>query len=210
MTRGEGDLGAVELPDASSTPLTGLLAVRRSVKEFSDAPLGLTELAGALRHAAGQTGPGPGSRSYAAARARYLVGVTVVVGQVSGLPAAAYRYCGPRHELTPAAPGDHREALAAATVDAHWLARCPVLVLLSADPAAAADHFGELGPGQGERFAWLEAGLIAQNLYLWAAAAGLGTVFIGGLDAPAVARAAHPLLPAGESVLGLLPLGRPS
>lgn len=138
------------------------------------------------------------------------MGVTVVAGQVRGLPAAAYRYRGARHELTPVAPGDHREALAAATVDAHWLARCPVLVLLSADTTAADDHFRELGPAQGERFAWFEAGLIAQNLYLWAAAAGLGTVFIGGLDAPAVARAAHPLLPAGESVLGLLPLGRPS
>ena len=135
-------------------------------------------------------------------------GPGVGVGEES--PGERCEHRGARHELTPVAPGDHREALAAATVDAHWLARCPVLVLLSADTTAADDHFRELGPAQGERFAWFEAGLIAQNLYLWAAAAGLGTVFIGGLDAPAVAQAAHPLLPAGESVLGLLPLGRPS
>lgn len=205
MRHREG-LDPVELPDGSSTALTGLLAARRSVKEISDEPLGLVELAGALWHAAGRAGTG--RQSHASARAQYLVAVTVVVGEVDDLPVAAYRYGG-GHELTHVAPGDHREALAVATVDAHWLARCPALVLLSADTAAANDSFRELGSAQGERFAWLEAGLIAQNLYLWAAAAGLGTVFVGGLLEPAITRAAAPLLPAGQTVLGVMPLGRP-
>ncbi|WP_324652456.1 hypothetical protein [Georgenia sp. H159] len=48
-----------------------------------------------------------------------------------------------------------------------------MVVMLCADLAAANEGFEELGTRHGERFACVEACLVAQNLYLWAAGAGL-------------------------------------
>ncbi|MGC0274083.1 nitroreductase family protein [Pseudactinotalea sp. Z1739] len=173
------------------------------MRSFPEVALGIADVGGALRHAAGRvTGA-----AHASARAQYLVTATAIIGQVRGLAPGAYEYDGAVHRLTMRACDDHRERLARATVDASWAAHCPMLVLLSTRAEHADGYFAELGPGQGERFAWLEAGLIAQNLYLWASATGHGTVFIGGLDRPAMADAAAPLLPAGHTVLGIMPLG---
>lgn len=194
---------SVALPSGPETPLSPLLVHRRSVKSFPDSVLGIADLGGALRHAAGRvTGA-----AHATARGQYLVTVTAIIGQVRDLASGAYEYDGAVHRLTRRTAGDHRERLARATVDAAWAAHCPMLVLLSTHAEHADGYFAELGPGQGERFAWLEAGLIAQNLYLWASATGHGTVFIGGLDAPAMADAAAPLLPTGHTALGIMPLG---
>ncbi|MGC0251483.1 nitroreductase family protein [Pseudactinotalea sp. Z1748] len=203
MTGTDAGTLSVPLPCGPETPLTPLLARRRSVKSFPEAALGIADVGGALRHAASRvTGA-----AHASARGQYLVAVTAIIGRVRGLAPGAYEYDGAVHRLTMRTAGDHRERLAGATVDAPWLAPCPMLVLLSTHTEHAEGYFAELGGGQGERFAWLEAGLIAQNLYLWASATGHGTVFIGGLDAPAMADAAAPLLPTGHTVLGIMPLG---
>ncbi|WP_434080830.1 nitroreductase family protein [Sanguibacter sp. Z1732] len=139
------------------------------MKSFPDSVLGIADLGGALRHAAGRvTGA-----AHATARGQYLVTVTAIIGQVRDLASGAYEYDGAVHRLTRRTAGDHRERLARATVDAAWAAHCPMLVLLSTHAEHADGYFAELGPGQGERFAWLEAGLIAQNLYLWASATGM-------------------------------------
>lgn len=206
------DRGVVTLPPGEGTALSPLLSGRRSVKELDGEPMALEDVAGLVRHAAGVDGAG--RPTYASARAQYLVSVTLVAGEVTGLRPGAYRYLGDRHALRTMRVGDVRPALAAATVDAPWLAGAPAVLVLSAQLDAADDYFAELGPGQGERFAWLEAGLITQNAYLWAAATGWGTVFIGGLDQAGLDQAGlpgvAPLVPGGEQVLGLLPVGRPA
>lgn len=205
VDRGTGAL--VALPPGEGTALSPLLTDRRSVKDVTDEPLALAEVASLLRHAAGVDGAG--RPTYASARAQYLVSVTLVAGEVVGLRPGAYRYLGDRHSLRTHRLGELRSELAAATVDAHWLVAVPAALVLSADLNAANDYFAELSPGKGERFAWLEAGLITQNAYLWAATTGLGTAFIGGLDQAGLARVA-PVVPEGEQVLGLLPVGWPA
>lgn len=85
-----------------------------------------------------------------------------------------------------------------------------MVLLLSVDVAAANDAFAGQGPGRGERFCWIEAGLIAQNVHLWAAENALGTVVLGGLDDAGMCAATRDLLPPSHTVLGLLPIGRPT
>lgn len=60
------------------------------------------------------------------------------------------------------------------------------------------------------RFCWLEAGLLTQNIYLWAADNGLGTVFVGGLDPTKTQAVTASWLPSSHSVLGILPIGHPA
>jgi len=83
------------------------------------------------------------------------------------------------------------------------------MVLLSADLDAARERFPDQPPEHGERFVWLEAGHAAQNLYLWAAERGLGTVLLAGIDDDAAATTCTGLLPRGHRLLGILPLGHP-
>lgn|GEM_PF-7064129 len=148
------------------------------------------------------------SRPYGSAHGRYDVLVTVVTAAVQGLPPAAYRYLPDEHALLRCSEqGDHRATLAYATVDAAWLTQCPVALILSADLAAANRAFDTQQAGRGERFCWLEAGLLTQNVYLWAADNGLGTVFLGGLDPAKTQAATASWLPSSHSVLGVLPIG---
>lgn len=83
-------------------------------------------------------------------------------------------------------------------------------LLLSADLAAANDAFKAQGPSKGERFCWFEAGLLVQNIYLWAAENALGTVFLGSLDLQKMQTAAKDLVPPSRTVPGLLPIGYPA
>ncbi|WP_221584879.1 SagB/ThcOx family dehydrogenase [Microbacterium sp. G2-8] len=193
----------IRLPDGPAASFAAAVAARRSTKTFRADPLPLDLLAAALRHAASRTE----ARPHASARARYLVGTTIIAGEVDGLTRGAYRYDAASHELAPTRSGDVRRSLADATIDAAWLARCPAIIALSADPARADAGFEELDRGQGERFAWFEAGMIAQTLHLWAADAGLGTAVIGGFDSAAMPQAADGLVPEGHRILALLPLG---
>ncbi|WP_372491644.1 nitroreductase family protein [Gordonia zhenghanii] len=55
----------------------------------------------------------------------------------------------------------------------------------------------------------METGLIAQNIYLWAAENGLGTVLIGGLDDQAIAAASAPWLGPAQTVTAVMPIGIP-
>lgn len=188
--------------------LAALLRHRRSVKSYSSDELSIETL-GQLLNTAFGVGPGH-QRPYGSAYARYDITVTAIAVEVTGLAPAAYHYLAEDHALTAGQEGDHRPLLAQATLDAAWITECPVTLLLSADLDAANEAFEAQGTDRGERFCWFEAGLLAQNVYLWAAENALGTVFLGGLDFREMQRAAEGLVPASHTVLGLLPIGYPA
>ncbi|GAA4802694.1 SagB/ThcOx family dehydrogenase [Tomitella cavernea] len=182
-----------------------LLAARASTKSFSDAPVPVQLLTRLLAVAVGDRADG--GRAYPSAHALHPVDVFVAVGKVDGLQAGAYRFDNPEHALTPGARGDHRRALAQATLDAGWAAECPALLLLTADLDAADRAFDTQGSARGSRYCWIEVGAIAENIHICAAALGLGTVFLGGIDDDAMRTAAEPIVEGSRSVLGLMPLG---
>ena len=96
------------------------------------------------------------------------------------------------------------------TLDAQWLTGCPSAIVLSADITASRRRFAQQSSTHGERFVWIESGHAAHSVYLWAAQRGLGTCLIAGLDDDATARTAGELVPAGHTVVGILPLGHPA
>lgn len=115
------------------------------------------------------------------------------------------------HKLVVGRSGDHRGRIAASTIDAcDWLADCPALLLLTADLDAAHVRFDDLPEGSGERFVWLEAGLLTQNVYLSATEQGLGTCIIAGFEDDVMTTACRDLIPKRHGVLGILALGRAS
>lgn len=109
--------------------------------------------------------------------------------------------------------GDLRATVAETTlVDADWVRVAPALLLLTADLAAANAHFAEQPPlgRRGERYVWLEAGHISQNIYLRATELGLGAALVAGLDDEALLAHEPRVVPAGHHPLGLIAVGHPA
>ncbi|WP_182358539.1 SagB/ThcOx family dehydrogenase [Tomitella gaofuii] len=182
-----------------------VLAARTSTKPLSAEPLPAAQL---IRLLDGAVGERPdGSRRYPSAHAHYPVDVFVAVGGIDGLQSGAYLFHAAESSMIPVTQRDHRHALARATLDAAWAAESPALLLLAADLDAAGRAFQAQGRGRGARYCWIEAGAVVQNVHLCAAALGLGTVFLGGIDDDAMRAAAQPVVGSSRSVLGLLPLG---
>ncbi|WP_191089859.1 nitroreductase family protein [Nesterenkonia ebinurensis] len=129
---------------------------------------------------------------------------------LDGLSPGTYRYLPAEHSLAVFEQGDHHAGLTVGTLDAAWLKGCPLILILSADLTAADRAFEVQETGRGERFCWFEAGLVSQNIYLWAAENGFGTVFLGGLDYAKTRSATERWMPASHTVLGMLPFGYPA
>ena len=197
----------VPLPLSQDTgAVAELLQHRRSSKSYRGDRIDLVTLSRLLSTTVGMVPEQ--RRPYGSAHARYDVMVTVVVAAVDGLVPAVYRYVPTEHSLVCTAEGQRISSITGSTLDADWLTECPVVLMLSADLSAANDAFEDQGPGRGERFCWFEAGLIAQNIYLWVAENALGTVFLGGLDSTRMQVAVEGMIPPSHTVLGLLPIGR--
>ncbi|WP_110588950.1 nitroreductase family protein [Microbacterium suaedae] len=185
--------------------LDALLARRRSTKRFSARPLALHALASlvqAVFHA------DEGRHTYASAHARYPVAASLVVGGVDGLEQGTFGLTG--GSLDRLDDEDHRAALAAASLDAPWLAACPALIVLTADLAVENEAFAAQGPAQGERFVAMEAGMIAQSVHLAAEDRSLGTVLIAGIDRVRAHQIPSSVVPSGHELLGIMPIGHPA
>ncbi len=167
------------------TPLQELLRRRRTSRTFAERPLGRDDLASLLWAACGETGDG--LRTSPSAHALQLVTVSVIDGD------------------------DRASVSATSLVDEDWLRTAAVLLLLSADLSSATEHFAEQPPlgRRGERYAWLEAGHISQNLYLRATEMGLGVALVAGLDDDALLRHQPRVVPGGHHPLGLIAIGHP-
>ncbi|WP_162893186.1 SagB/ThcOx family dehydrogenase [Microbacterium halotolerans] len=185
--------------------LNVLLAARRSTKSFAATSLQVGELDRLLSAVFGVAPDG--RRSYGSAHARYPVTATVVVGDVRGLASGSYRITGSGGLQEPEY-GDQRELIAQSTIDAHWAASCPALLVLSANVGAERAEFASQAEGRGERFIAIEVGLIAQTVHLVAAGLDLGTVLIAGVQDEAARRLPESIVPPGDELLAVMPLGR--
>ena len=212
---GSGSPSSLAAPDGQVIPLasgsTGTLAAvlrgRRSTKSTPGGSLASGALADLLVQTVGERPDG--TRPYGSAHARYAVRVTVFAAEVDGVPAGVYGYDPTGTALHLRERGDHRSSLAAATIDGAWIDACPLILMLSADLGAAREAFAAQSPDRGEQFCWLEAGLLTQNIHLWASDRDLGTVFIGGLRSHEVQNLSRTWTPDGHTVLGLLPVCHP-
>jgi SagB-type dehydrogenase family enzyme len=101
--------------------------------------------------------------------------VYVAIRRVEGVPQGLHHYEPDRHVLAELRSGDPASHLAAVLIDpAH--ARTPVLVILAASFQRSRFKYGL----RAFRFVLLEAGHVAQNVLLAAAALNLSALPIGG------------------------------
>lgn len=179
------------------------LSLRRSTRDFAGDPLELGDVGQLLWAAQGVTSAS-GGRTAPSAGGLHPLEVYLVAGAVAGLPPGMYRYRPGAGDLQLLGRGDLRADLAEAALGQAAITAAPASLVLAARPERTAAKYGD----RADRFVALEAGHAAQNVYLQAAARGLGTVSIGSFGDDAVRSVLG--LPDREVPMYVMPVGRTS
>ena len=196
----------IALPESAKgdpSSLESILVQRASVREFRRKPLSLAQVGQLLWAAQGINRPG-GYRTAPSAGALYPLEVLVAAGQVSELKPGVYRYHPREHALALLGAGDVRADLAAAALDQTWMSDAPVVFVITAVFERNTVKYGQ----RGYRYVYMEVGHTSQNIYLQAAALGLGTVAVGAFYDTRVQQILS--LPGSEQPLCLMPTGLPA
>jgi len=194
----------IPLPEARREgPMSAEAALwaRRSTRELAPDALSLADAAQLLWAAQGKNRP-DGHRTAPSAMAAYPLEVYLVAGRVEGLAPGVYHYRSATHDIVLAQAGDRRAELTTAPGrQPGWAASAPLIVVFAAAWERATGRFGP----RTERLVAMEVGHSAQNVYIQAAALGLGTTFMAGFNDSAMTRALAP----GDRAMGVMPVGRP-
>ena len=177
------------------------LSERRSVRDFRPLPLSLAEVS-QLLWAAQDVTHASRFRSAPSAGATYPLELYAAVGNVGGLQSGLYRYLVREHALVRLGVGDIRAELAAAALGQTWVAAGALSLVISAVYHRTTGRYGS----RGERYVHMEAGHASQNVYLQAAALGLGTVAVGAFDDDQVTAVCG--MVEDEVPLYIMPIGR--
>lgn len=178
------------------------LRTRRSVRAFRSEALTLAQLGQLLWAAQGIT-DADGHRTAPSAGARYPIEIYVVAGDVPDLAAGVYRYRPAEHALDSHLSADVRAGLAAAAAGQDWITQAPVVLAIASVDERTRVRYRD----RTDRYVAIEAGHVGQNVYLQAAALGLGTTTVGAFQDERVAAVLQ--VERGERVLTLMPVGRP-
>jgi SagB-type dehydrogenase family enzyme len=200
VARGVADEKTSALPSpvlAGHMSLEEALARRRSIRQFTDEPLSLKEIAQLCWAGQGITDETLGFRASPSAGALYPIELYVVTTR----DVAHYR---PKdHTLQDHADGDHRQALQKAALDQAVIGRAPACFVITAVIERTARKYGQ----RARRYCLLEAGHVAQNILLQATVMDLGGTPVGAFNDDQVNAALK--LPKNHRVLYLLPIGHP-
>ncbi len=202
MASGNGEVALPKPRLEGDVAVERALALRRSVRAFAPEPLPLSTVSQLLWAAQGITDPA-GLRTAPSAGALYPLEVYLVAGAVTGVRAGVYRYEPRHHRLILESEGDPRAGVAKAALDQDWVAEAPAIVVLAAVYERTARKYAK----RAARYVHMEVGHAAQNVYLQAAALGLGTTLVGGFRDEEIARVLG--LPGDAKPLALLPVGKP-
>lgn len=192
------------------------LKSRQSVREYRDVPLSLAEVSQILWAAQGFTRERKepparwnpkyewqgGLRTAPSAGALYPMEIYLLAGKVEGLPAGLYKYLPKNHALKKAAGVDKRKQLCQAALNQPQIEKASAVIVMATVYERTSYKYGE----RAERYVHMEAGSIAENIYLQATALSLGTVLIGAFSDQDVKKVLA--LPSDEYPLVIMPLGQ--
>lgn len=165
-----GDITLPPPDKKGGKPLMQVLNERQSTRAFEDRALPLEVLSSLLWAAQGVNREDPDYRTAPSSRNSNEIEIYVI------LPDGAYLYEPEPHKLTKVMPGDLR----AATGTQEFVAYAPLNLVYVANQSKQP---GDFDARRKLTTACADVGFIGQNVYLFCASAGLGTVFRAMLDA---------------------------
>lgn len=163
-------LKVMELPAprrSGGTPLLTALERRHSTREYTDQPLSLQTVSDLLWAAFG-VNRASGDRT--APYWRHIMVIDLYVAMANG----TWRFEPTAHTLLPYLPDDIR----AQTGLQDFVGIAPLNLIY----VAHGERMTDVSPEERRLYASVDAGFIGQNVYLFCASEGLGTVFRGAVD----------------------------
>ena len=188
---GPGKTGPLSVEEAISR--------RRSVREFGDASVLLSDVSQLLWAAQGITGEDGIKRAAPSAGAKYPLEIFVVAGTVDDLAPGVYRYVPKRHSLEVIRRGDLRSELCDEALSQEWIEEAALDIVIAGVYSRTMEKYGD----RGIRYVHMEVGAVAENIYLQAEAMGLGTTFVGAFSNEGVKK----ILRINAEPLGIMPVG---
>lgn len=182
--------GAVSLEEA--------IQKRRSIRAYSGRELNPAQISQLLWAAQGITRRKGLLRSAPSAGAGYPMETYLLKKD------GVFHYLPKTHSLETVTGADLRAELSGGALGQSSIAAAPVSIVLCAAYEKLSGRYGE----RSRRYAAMEAGHIAQNIHLQAAALGLGSVPIGAFDDEQVKNVLK--LPPGCEPLYIIPAGYPA
>lgn len=177
------DSETISLPEPRTTSQVSLeeaISKRRSRRDFISRSLALTEISQVLWAAQGITDEERGFRSAPSAGALYPIELYLTVGKegAEDLEPGVYHFNPEKFTLERHLSGDLRQDLREAALGQTAISQAPASLVITAVLERTTQKYGE----RGKRYVYMEAGHVAQNVYLQVESLGLGTVSIGAFD----------------------------
>ncbi len=173
-----GETVELPSPQKSDVSIEDAIEGRRSRRQYSEESLSLKEVSQLCWAAQGiTTDPITGFRAAPSAGALYPIEVFVVSGN-SDLEPGVYQYSPSEHNLNRIKQEDIRESLARAAVGQKEVKEAPIDIVITGVIHRTSQKYGS----RAERYVHLEAGHVAQNIYLQCESLNLATVSIGALS----------------------------
>jgi SagB-type dehydrogenase family enzyme len=201
---------ALPAPDLElDVSLGAALRTRRSIRGFSPATLPLVAASSLLYAGYGLRGYHQvegqmvSDRSVPSAGGLYPLELYIAAQAVGGLDDGVYHYDSRAHQLELRRPGSIQQDLVQMSIGQEMIRDANLVIAITAIFQRTMWKYGQ----RGYRYVLMECGHVGQNLYLAAAALGLGAVAIGGFFDDEVNRAF--LLPQAEETIYLFCIGKP-
>jgi SagB-type dehydrogenase family enzyme len=182
--------------------LEAALAARHSTRALTRDSLDLADVSQLLWATQGINRP-DGHRTAPSAGAQYPLELYLVATRVRSLPTGVYHYRPAGHLLETVSTADRLQAMVDSATRQAWMADAAATIVFAADFGRMSARYRE----RAERYVPMDVGFAGQNLYLQAAALGLGTTFAGSFQDTALARIVG--LPEDQRPMGVMPVGRP-
>lgn len=201
----DGTLNLLEPETSGSMSVEEAISKRRSVRSFTDEPLSMKDVSQLLWAAQGITDTNRNYRAAPSAGATYPLEVYIVLGShsVTDLAEGVYQYDPHSHQLEHVLTTDLRSNLADAALGQRSIRDAPISIIITAVYERTTGRYGE----RGVRYVHMEAGHVAQNVYLQAETLGLGLVVIGAFHDDDVQDLLQ--LSTDEHPLYIIPIGHP-
>src|SRR4030042_4795682 len=120
---------------------------RRTIRDFKDRLLSLTHLSQLLWAAQGITDSKEGKRAAPSGGALYPLDIYLIVGAngVEGMEAGIYHYLPEKHSISLLSKGDRRKEIATASLWQIWMAKAPLMFIITAEYRRITGKYGERG-----------------------------------------------------------------
>lgn len=172
----------IQLPtdvDFASLSLDVALKVRKSIRRYTNKPVTLEQLSYLVWAASGvqRVEQGYAFRTAPSAGGLFPIETYLVVNNVSDLPKGLYHYRVAQHALETLRPGEHGADLAEAAMGQSTCTHSAFVFIWTSIFQRTRWKYGD----RAYRYIYLDAGHIAENVALTAAAMGIGTCQIAAI-----------------------------